>query len=102
MKYRKRPVVVEAVPISELIRNAGKNWAALPPWFKQAYEKGGVVITPERIFIKTLEGEMQGELTDMLIQGGQGELYPCKPDIFAATYEAFELGTEYEPFPNAA
>lgn len=39
------------------------------------------------ITIKTLEGTMTAQPDDMLIQGVQGEIYPCKPEIFQATYE---------------
>lgn len=42
---------------------------------------------PIRIVIHTLEGDMRAEPGDWLIQGVSGELYPCKPDIFAKTYE---------------
>lgn len=40
------------------------------------------------LFIATLEGEMRADKGDWIIKGVQGEVYPCKPDIFAATYEA--------------
>lgn len=42
------------------------------------------------IVIKTLEGDMRAELGDWIIKGLKGELYPCKPDIFEATYEVIE------------
>jgi len=42
------------------------------------------------VLIKTLEGDHTGDLSDWIIRGVKGELYPCKPDIFAATYEAVE------------
>lgn len=44
--------------------------------------------SPHRIVISTLEGNMTASLNDWVIRGIQGEFYPCKPDIFAATYEA--------------
>ncbi len=40
--------------------------------------------------IKTLEGDMRADMDDWIIRGVMGELYPCKPDIFAATYEPAE------------
>jgi len=43
--------------------------------------------TPHSIAIRTLEGTMRADLGDWIIRGVQGEFYPCKPDIFAATYE---------------
>lgn len=59
-KYRKKPVVIEAVQLTS------------------------------RVVIQTLEGDMTGEAGDWLITGVKGEHYPCKPDVFAATYEAVD------------
>ena len=59
-KFRKKPVVIEAEQLTE------------------------------RIVIKTLEGDMVGRVGDWLITGVNGELYPCKPRIFEATYEPVE------------
>jgi len=49
-----------------------------------------VIFRPHIIEIGTLEGWMAGEGTDWLIRGIKGEFYPCKPDIFDATYEKVE------------
>lgn len=59
-KFRKKPVVIEAVQATEVT------------------------------FIETLEGTMRAEIGDWIITGVKGERYPCKPDIFAATYEPAE------------
>ena len=56
-RYRKKPVVIEAFQ------------------------------TDEEIYIETLEGVMKANPGDWIIRGVRGELYPCKPDVFAATYE---------------
>jgi hypothetical protein len=45
------------------------------------------MLDPEHVVIPTLEGEMRASVGDWIIRGVQGELYPCKPDIFAATYD---------------
>lgn len=86
-KYRKKPVVIEAVHARALIHASGHDWKALPSWMREAYEKGGIVFTHDAIYIKTLEGEMKAEKSDMVICGVKGEVYPCKPDIFEETYE---------------
>lgn len=86
-KYRKKPIVIEARQVRQLIWDAGNNWAALPDWVKAAYEKGAVIFLPNEIHIGTLEGMMTADINDWLIQGVKGEIYPCKPDIFKATYE---------------
>lgn len=46
--------------------------------------------SPFGLVIRTLEGEMRADPGDWIIRGVQGEFYPCKPDIFAETYEAVE------------
>ncbi len=57
----------------------------------QSYRKLPVVIQamrlPYPVVVRMLEGDMRGERGDYLIQGVKGELYPCKPEIFEATYE---------------
>ena len=89
MKFRKKPVVVEAIMVKEVVSNATNNWKALPEWIKAAYEKGDLLLLSDGIIaIGTREGQMTGSIDDWIIRGVQGELYPCKPDIFAVTYEA--------------
>lgn len=88
MKFRKKPVVIEAEHVTTIIGRCGTDWSGLPLWVKKAYDEGKLVICPNEIFVETLEGNMRAGLSDMLIQGVNGEIYPCKPDIFAKTYEA--------------
>lgn len=85
--FRKRPVEVKAALISELILCAKKHWSELPDWVASAYEAGKIIFLPSSIHVFTSEGRMLGEQDDWLIQGVKGELYPCKPDVFAATYD---------------
>lgn len=76
-KYRKKPVVIEAF-----------KWLTdeVPDWWKDL--KGTTVnVNTGSAFIPTLEGKMEAREGDYIIQGVKGEVYPCKPDIFAATYE---------------
>ena len=88
-KFRKKPVVIEAVQVREALRAARHEWSALPGWMVAAYERGEILFLnhPISVSIKTLEGEMRGDIDDWIICGVRGELYPCKPDIFAETYE---------------
>lgn len=97
-QYRKKPVVVEAWRVAQLHHDAGESWRSLPKPVVDAYEAGNVLFLnhPRRIEIKTLEGWMVGSEGDLIICGVKGELYPCKPDIFAATYELVE-GELHEP-----
>ena len=85
-KFRKKPVVIEARQLSresgpELAAWCGGGWCSL-------YGRGDRGEDISHIAIKTLEGWMRAELGDWIIKGVAGEFYPCKPDIFAATYEA--------------
>jgi len=75
-KYRKKPVVIEAV---EYTRN-GLQAEQVADWCGGSQTNDGIVI-------ETLEGDLLGNYGDYIIKGIQGEFYPCKPDIFKATYE---------------
>lgn len=86
-KWRKRPVVIEAFKWS-----GDEHQTEDPTWIVAGMKSGEVYFekegTPEVVLkIKTREGVMTADRGDYVIQGIQGELYPCKPDIFEATYE---------------
>lgn len=83
MKYRKKPIVIEAIKYqSELGNNRVVNWLAS----LEANIRGWVFHDGE-ITIPTLEGDMKVTNGDWIIRGIKGEFYPCKADIFSATYE---------------
>lgn len=87
MKYRKKPVEVEAFKYKGDLLNNGKS--RIPKWATEAFA-GDVmhyVGTNRELYIKTLEGEHLVNVGDYIIKGVKGELYPCKPDIFEMTYE---------------
>ena len=88
MQYRKKPVVIEAIKwdgtnLPEVLAFTGENGSY------EAMSRGG-----HALVIRTLEDGPNREAAhvasvgDWIIRGVQGELYPCKPDIFAATYES--------------
>ena len=87
MKFRKKPVVIEAVAYHE------KNGHFIERWSERnAVESPVLEPTPENpsgmyLQIRTLEGTMIATPGDWIIKGVAGEFYPCKPDIFEATYE---------------
>ena len=88
MKFRKKPVVVEAFQLNE-------RGLVGEDWFWNAVSENKVIThdfgkfkqNPAWCEIKTLEGTMIAKAGDFIIRGVQGELYPCKADIFMATYE---------------
>lgn len=96
-KFRKKPVVIEAYLWGgEYVDNYGTSifrTEPVPEWLRQAIDDGIVTaINPQEglipsILIKTLEGNMQANMTDWIIKGENGELYPCKWDVFEKTYE---------------
>lgn len=81
-RFRKKPVEIEAYCFDQVRENVR------PDWFQDAVTQNMIVTFADRAVVKTLEGDMTANLGDWIIKGIQGELYPCKPDIFAATYEA--------------
>lgn len=83
-KYRKKPVVIDAWQLTKENIEAG-----IPDWIdtEQVSIFGEANAFAE---IHTLEGTMQASYGDYIIKGVQGEFYPCKPDIFEATYEEAE------------
>lgn len=82
MKFRKKPVVIEAFRLGE----KGEPTPA-PAWFPSPKRKN---ITKNGIIIETLEGNHLALWGDWIIKGINGEFYPCKPDIFDKTYEKVE------------
>lgn len=82
-QFRKKPVVIEATQ-----------------WFPGIYVEGvtelvhdpgdGTTVSNGYGFITTLEGDLKVSPGDWIVTGVKGERYPCKPDIFATTYEAVE------------
>ena len=81
MKYRKKPVVVEAMQYGPYTAPTGELLMFLAT-------AGEVRTADEGLIIPTLEGDLLARPGDWIIKGVQGEFYPCKPDIFAKTYEA--------------
>ena len=101
-KYRKKPVVIEARQLvgTNAEFNAVYQWieantqGSFDP-LSEEIPASGVSMDPATGFflIATLEGVMQAKPRDWIIRGVQGEFYPCKPDIFAATYEPAEAAS---------
>lgn len=88
-KYKKLPVEIEAELVSELLEKFKHNFDKLPKWVIEAYENTTInTITDNNFIIKTLEGNMIATKEDYLIKGVNGEVYPCKKDIFEKTYVA--------------
>ena len=91
MKYRKKPVVIDAFQLNS-------RGLVGEDWFWDAVNKNEIItyyfgkFHPEDAYcdIKTLEGTMRANTGDYIIRGVNGEIYPCKADIFEKTYELVE------------
>jgi hypothetical protein len=97
MRFIKRPLVIEAVQVrySEMTAKGPEYYpfSESVDWITNAINDGIITISSKNardyavISIKTLEGTMEAGPGDWIIRGIKGELYPCKNDIFGATYE---------------
>ncbi len=81
MKFRKKPVVIEAE------RLCTHNIKELENWCKGNIKGTALPLYERCIDIQTLEGEMRADIGDWIIKGVKGEFYPIKNDVFEATYE---------------
>lgn len=76
MKYRKRPVVIEAIEWT------GQNIEEI-----QKFAGEAAIVVDNNLWLNTLEGLMFASVTDMIVKGVDGEFYPCRKNIFELTYE---------------
>jgi hypothetical protein len=88
-KYRKKPVVIEAMEWDGTSESAIAiiNWANKSPGSIKYYSADESARGFVELVVPTLEGDMVARPGDFIIRGVQGEFYPCKPDIFRETYE---------------
>lgn len=95
-KYRKKPVEIEAFHMTREHRQDNRRW---PSWLHEAWQKdvseeGALYCQIQQpdseLYIFTREGPLHVSWNDWIIRGTKGELYPCKPDIFADIYELAE------------
>lgn len=87
--YRKKPVVIEAMQFDGSPQSAMVivDWMQVVGGVEPSHRAPSYRPGIETLFIYTLEGVMEASAGDYVIRGVQGEFYPCKPDIFAKTYE---------------
>lgn len=100
IKYTKKPITIEAFQMTRERRADNKDW---PEWLNEAWNKSHQTIGSifpknyplsdgtDELKVMTMEGPLTIAFGDWIIRGIQGELYPCKPDIFAATYESADF-----------
>ena len=87
MKFRKKPVVIEAYQLPQAGEDVPHSFY---DWVDEVGFSQWESDRDEGLLIHTLEGTMRADPGDWIIKGVKGEFYPCKPDIFAATYEPVE------------
>lgn len=86
MKYRKKPVIIDAIQWNGI----RLDFKDMPDWFAFAFSEKRINQNNETLAITTLEGVMLARPNDWIIQGIEGEIYSCKPNIFEATYKKVE------------
>lgn len=86
-KFRKKPVEIEARQF-ETNNDDGSCIRSICEWIEESEDAIQVSHDGTSIKIATLEGVMEVNVGDWIIRGVKGEFYPCKPDIFEATYDA--------------
>ncbi len=91
-RYRKKPIVFEAFQMTE---DARRGLVALPTWLQDAWRLnpghvGSLFLQDSRLRIRRPDGAITVDQDDYIIQGAEGEIYPCSPVVFEATYEAVE------------
>lgn len=90
--FRKKPVVIEAITFDELVEYGRTHgYESIVNGMPWSFDYKGQRITHENddcYLVPTLEGTTKFNRGEMLITGVKGEIYPCKMDIFQATYEA--------------
>jgi hypothetical protein len=94
-KFRKKPVVIEAHHFVDGCWSGGN----VPEWYTEAFMANRIMhhaaddswrSPVTHATIATSEGAMRADIGDWIIKGIKGEMYPCKPDIFAATYKVVD------------
>lgn len=78
MRYRKKPVVIEAFRL---------GYEQFPKWAEDALFNGTLRIDDDHVIVRTLEGVVNAYMGTFIIKGVDDELYPCQADIFYQTYE---------------
>ncbi len=99
MKFRKKPVIIEAVQFLP-----GEKYIQGIVQLASGGSRRVDLLTMEgaypQLFIETLEGRMEARVGDWIIKGVNGELYPCKPDIFEMTYEPVDSMPLFDDWPG--
>lgn len=86
-KFRKKPIVIEAMRLTSETMNEIKEWCDGRTCSSVTGYEGGPIREMNQILIPTLEGGAVASFGDWVIKGIAGEFYPCKDDIFQKTYE---------------
>lgn len=90
MKFKKKPVVIEALQWDGTLATIGAIREFMKPNYPLIPELDQVQYKKVSLIIRTLEGDHEAKVGDWIIKGIKGEFYPCKPDIFKKTYEPVE------------
>ena len=90
MKFRARPLIVDAIPCFTALQAARTNWGDLPEWFNKLYEDGGIMFLQRTIHVMTVGGWVAAQPEDWIIQGDAGEIFTRSRQTFVDNYEVVE------------
>lgn len=103
-QFRKKPVEIEAMQFKGIPNPLGETGVAdmdylgrFDDWIEKVRGATACKYRGGSFYIQTLEGEMEASPGDWIIRGVKGELYPCKPEIFAATYDPVDTPQHLMP-----
>lgn len=91
-RFRKKPVEIYAVQFTTNNEAKSPHMDSIVNWVNRGRDRMGAWHNGTDIYINTLEGTLRATVGDWIIRGVKGEFYPCKPDIFEATYERVDDG----------
>jgi hypothetical protein len=91
MKFRSKPITVDAVTVDELIYQAASDWKALPEWIREIYDSKAqnmcVVFSPDSVFLWAADVEFRAVLGDWILRTDEGMISRCRSELFEQMYE---------------
>lgn len=87
-QYRRRPIIVEAIPVRDALHAAARDWPALPAWLADAYEHGAVVFARDAVHL--YRGTAVAGLDDWLVRDHGGKIAVVGPEAFELTFESID------------
>lgn len=88
--YKRKPLVIEAIPVIEILTSRKADYEMLPGWVHKAIGDGVIELDITSAEVITSHGTVRAGIRDWLLRNPRGEVYPCKGDLFHELYERVE------------